>query len=222
MTFRSDLDALRARHDALEGEVAARQKDLVETQRMIEEVERRVRLPVLDNIRVAAPCTADWNKMEGDERVRACGDCNKNVYNLSGMTREEAEALIIEMEGELCVRYYQRADGTILFGDCTIGVSRRRRRKLVAGAAALLAATGAVAYGVRAHSVQVLGGISARPSEEPRVVMGGLGADMMRGMPGMPAVPEWPAAPAAPAVPAAHVELGEAADPPAPRPQRAE
>jgi hypothetical protein len=149
--------------------VTARQKELGETRRMIDEVERRARLPVRDNIRVAAPCTADWARMAGDERVRACGDCNKNVYNLSGMTREEAEALIVEKEGRLCVRYYRRADGTILFNDCTIGVKRRRRRKLVAGAAALLAATGAVAYG------------ASRAEEEPRgrhhAVMGGLGAE---------------------------------------------
>jgi hypothetical protein len=190
MTFRSDLDALRARHDVLESEVAARQKDLVETRRMIEEVERRARLPVLDNIRVAAPCTADWTKMPGDERVRACGDCNKNVYNLSGMTREEAEALLVEKEGRLCVRYYRRTDGTILFGDCTIGVSRRRRRKLVAGAAALLAATGIVAYGAsRAvadeeemeemveETVGVMGGLSAEPPRGAEMEMGKV-ADM--------------------------------------------
>ncbi|HWO19675.1 MAG TPA: hypothetical protein VNO30_12900 [Kofleriaceae bacterium] len=166
MTFRSDLDALRARHDALEREVSTRQQELAETRRMIDDVERRARLPVLDNLRVAAPCAADWSKMEGDERVRACGDCSQYVYNLSGMTREEAEALILEKEGRLCVRYYRRADGTILFGDCAVGVSRRRRRKLVAGAAALLAATGAVAY--RATASQVLGGVSVdvRPRAE--------------------------------------------------------
>lgn len=169
MTYRSDLDALRSRHDALEGEVEARQRELSETRRMIDEVERRAHLPVLDNLRVAAPCTADWAQMEGDERVRACGACNKNVYNLSGMTREEAEALILEKEGRLCVRYYRRADGTILFGDCAVGVKRRRRRRVVAGAAALLAATGAVAYGVRAGSA---------PAEPEQHVMGGLSAVM--------------------------------------------
>ena len=147
MTYRSDLDALRARHDVLESEVAAGQRELLETRRMLDEVRRRASLPVLDNLRVAAPCAADWSKMVGDDRVRACGDCNKNVYNLSGMTREEAEALIVDKEGRLCVRYYRRTDGTILFKDCAIGVVRRRRRRIVAGAAAVLAATGVVAYG---------------------------------------------------------------------------
>jgi len=171
MTYRSDLDALRARHEALEGEVEARQQDLLETRRMIDEVERRVHLPVLDNIRVAAPCTADWAKMTGDERVRACGDCDQNVYNLSGMTREEAEALILEKEGQLCVRYYRRADGTILFADCAIGVRRRRRRRVIAGAAALLAATGAIAYEAnRVVDRHVMGAMTIEPRPAPVVI----------------------------------------------------
>jgi hypothetical protein len=223
MTFRSDLDALRARHDVLESEVAAHQEELVETRRMIEEVERRARLPVLDNIRVAAPCTADWTKMAGDERVRACGDCNKNVYNLSEMTREEAEALIVEKEGRLCVRYYRRTDGTILFGDCTIGVSRRRRRKLVAGAAALLAATGAVAYGASR---------AAEADEEAEVMMG-----VIRAAPPEATIDEWVTYPEDPELepeselvlggitvdPAfdLKLELGKFAEPPAPSPPRA-
>jgi len=171
MTYRSDLDALRARHEALEGEVEARQQELLETRRMIDEVERRVHLPVLDNIRVAAPCTADWAKMTGDERVRACGDCDQNVYNLSGMTREEAEALILEKEGQLCVRYYRRADGTILFADCAIGVRRRRRRRVIAGAAALLAATGAIAYEAnRVVDRHVMGAMTIEPRPAPVVI----------------------------------------------------
>jgi hypothetical protein len=173
MTFRSDLDALRARHDALEGEVAARQRELLETRRMIDEVQRRAHLPVLDNIRVAAPCTADWSKMVGDERVRACGDCSKNVYNLSGMTREEAEALLVEKEGRLCVRYYRRTDGTILFGDCAVGVKRRRRRRIVAGAAALLATAGVAAYAADDLMTEELGGIAVEPPpDESRMEMG--------------------------------------------------
>ena len=38
----------------------------------------------LDNVRVASPCSVDWNEMIGDNRKRFCGDCKLNVYNLSG------------------------------------------------------------------------------------------------------------------------------------------
>src|ERR1041384_1061428 len=139
-TYRDDLVALAARHDALTGEVAEKTRELDASRRLLEQARARARLPVLDNIRVASPCTADWNQMTGDDRTRHCGQCRKNVYNLSGMTRDEAEALLIERNGDLCVRYYQRHDGTILLADCTIGAKRtRRRRWIAAGAAAMLA-----------------------------------------------------------------------------------
>jgi hypothetical protein len=70
----------------------------------------------LEAIRIATPCSADWNKMQGDERARFCQTCAKNVYNPSGMTRDQAENLI--REGDVCVRFYRRADGTILTDDC--------------------------------------------------------------------------------------------------------
>ena len=35
----------------------------------------------LQDIRIASPCPADWDKMVGDERVRHCSECNFNVYN---------------------------------------------------------------------------------------------------------------------------------------------
>jgi hypothetical protein len=90
--------------------------------------------------RVATPCTADWSSMTGDERVRRCGQCRKNVYNLTELTHAEAAALVFEHNGKLCLRYYQRHDGTILLADCTVGISRgNRHRWLAAGAASLVA-----------------------------------------------------------------------------------
>jgi hypothetical protein len=78
---------------------------------------KRHGLPVLQHIRVAAPCMADWNAMTPVDlttRVRHCDSCDEHVYNLSGMTRAEAEALITAHAGRLCARYYQRKDGTIV------------------------------------------------------------------------------------------------------------
>lgn len=81
----------------------------------------------LEAVRVATPCNADWNRMTGDERTRFCQSCAKNVYNLSGMTRAEAENLIREKEGNLCVRFYRRTDGTILTDDCPVALRAMRR-----------------------------------------------------------------------------------------------
>lgn len=75
----------------------------------------------LDNIKVASPCSQDWDAMIGSERKRYCGECKLNVYNLSGMTRDEAENLIQNSEGRLCVRFFRRADGTVLTQDCPVG-----------------------------------------------------------------------------------------------------
>src|ERR1041385_596519 len=101
---------------------------------------------VLPNIYVASPCPADWEKMKGDARVRMCAQCNKHVFNLSGMTRAQAENVIVEKNGNLCVRYYERTDGTILLKDCVVAASRSRKRQLaLAGAAALLATGGSLA-----------------------------------------------------------------------------
>jgi hypothetical protein len=85
----------------------------------------------LKNIRIASPCSADWDQMYGDDRKRFCGDCKLNVYNLSGMTREEAEALIINAEGRLCVRFYKRRDGSVITQDCPVGWARIKQRTKV-------------------------------------------------------------------------------------------
>lgn len=75
----------------------------------------------LDNVKVASPCSQDWNAMIGSERKRYCGECKLNVYNLSGMTETEAENLIQNSEGRLCVRFFRRDDGTVLTQDCPVG-----------------------------------------------------------------------------------------------------
>jgi hypothetical protein len=76
---------------------------------------------------VASPCKREWSAMRGDDRVRFCGDCKLNVYNLSAMTHDEAQKLIAEREGKICARFFTRPDGTVLTKDCPVGVTRKRR-----------------------------------------------------------------------------------------------
>lgn len=82
----------------------------------------------LNNLKIASPCSANWDEMFGDERKRFCGQCSLNVYNLSGMTKTEAENLLNNAEGRLCVRFYQRADGTVLTKDCPVGWAAIKQR----------------------------------------------------------------------------------------------
>jgi hypothetical protein len=81
----------------------------------------------LDDVEVAAPCKADWDQMIGSERVRFCGQCNLNVFNLSAMSRVEAESLIARTDG-LCVKFYRRFDGSIITRDCPVGLRAIQRR----------------------------------------------------------------------------------------------
>ena len=161
--YRNELDALRERKTSLEAEIAkfrdqtssldelrGRESELASE---LARIDGRLAaggatmrpLPMLDQVRIASPCTMSWDEMLGDQRVRFCLGCEKNVYNLSSMPKDDAEALLRERMGDdLCVRFYQRADGTILTQDCPVGVKKKRRRALafaVAGAGAMLAAT---------------------------------------------------------------------------------
>ena len=94
----------------------------------------------LHRIEIPSPCTASWEAMQGDDRVRHCGSCNKNVYNLSAMPEQEAADLLAgNTDGNLCVRFYRRADGTVLTSDCGArapGAGRQAWTRL-AGATAL-------------------------------------------------------------------------------------
>jgi len=70
-------------------------------------------------VRIARPCPARWSTMEGDDKVRFCGLCGLDVYNLSALTADEARALMREREGgRLCVRFWTRSDGTVMTRDC--------------------------------------------------------------------------------------------------------
>jgi hypothetical protein len=52
------------------------------------------------------------------------------------MTRYDAEHLLRLSEGRLCVRYFQRPDGTILTQDCPVGWARIKQRVSIFAAAA--------------------------------------------------------------------------------------
>lgn len=82
----------------------------------------------LNNLKIASPCPADWNKMYGDERKRFCSSCNLNVYNLSNMTKQEAENFLINSEGRVCISFYRRKDGTVLTKNCPVGWQKLKRK----------------------------------------------------------------------------------------------
>jgi len=139
----------------------------------------------LNNLKVASPCSQDWNAMLGDNRKRYCGECKLNVYNLSGMTRAEAENLILSAEGRLCVRFYTRADGSVLTQDCPVGwarVKQRAKTYVTAFASLIFSFFGALGLvtAFNKSSETVMGDFAvATPTpkstpEEPPVLMGAI------------------------------------------------
>lgn len=143
----------------------------------------------LHSIRIESPCTASWANMKGDERVRHCGDCNKNVFNLSAMTEAQGAALLAaDSGGELCVRFYQRADGTVMTSDCSTSAraaTRRTVRKVpVLAGAALLAVSAAVA--VSAAPMPVVRVTQPAPVRDVGTMM--MGAPMAQPVPVAPVV----------------------------------
>ncbi len=147
---------------------------------------RLLQLKVLNDVQVAAPCSADWNEMEGDDKVRYCGECRLHVFNLSAMDLEEAAERVSQASDRLCVRFFRRHDGTVLTRDCPVGVERKaRRRRVFLRASAAVAGAGVAALGlgkvvaVSAKSRPMLGDAGEQPVSLPprtEVMMGAMAA----------------------------------------------
>jgi hypothetical protein len=95
----------------------------------------------LTNLRIASPCKERWADMVGDDRVRVCNGCERPVFDLSQMTRAEAEAVLATRGVTPCVRFYRRADGTVMTADCGPGARRKVRVAAIAAGTVLLGAS---------------------------------------------------------------------------------
>ncbi|MHC5023598.1 MAG: MalT transcriptional regulator family protein [Planctomycetota bacterium] len=150
---------------------------------------------LVQQIEIASPCSARWEDMAGDERVRFCGDCRMNVYNINEMSDDDVARLVERTEGRLCARIFRRADGTILTKDCPVGLAaaRRQLRGMVAGVAALIA--------------MIFGGLalarSGRADDAPGATCTSIGT-----APGVRTVKRW-LDPAPPATPPGGFMMGE-------------
>ncbi|HEV8488142.1 MAG TPA: carboxypeptidase-like regulatory domain-containing protein [Blastocatellia bacterium] len=83
---------------------------------------------MLDSLQISVPCSIDWDQMVGSDRIRYCSECRRDVYNISRMTRNEAQALISSANGRLCVRLVREANGSTLTAEPYTGVHLGGRR----------------------------------------------------------------------------------------------
>src|SRR5688572_5616099 len=84
----------------------------------------------LEQVRVAEPCPIAWGSMQGDEQRRFCAHCNLHVHNLSAMPKDEAQRLICESAGRLCVAYVPDEQGgvaTAVAGVAQLEYAKQRR-----------------------------------------------------------------------------------------------
>jgi hypothetical protein len=101
---------------------------------------------MLNDLQIASPCLVPWKSMDetASKAVRFCGQCSKNVYDISKLTTAEAALLLQQgaASGTLhCMQLYRRFDGTIITDDCPVGLRRirdiwRRVKSVAAGAVA--------------------------------------------------------------------------------------
>lgn len=88
----------------------------------------------IDSVRVKEPCAESWDKMSGNDRVRFCSHCAKNVNDISAMTRREALKLVRRSSGSLCVRYIEHpVTKAPLFAEQLTQITRRRMPLMAAG-----------------------------------------------------------------------------------------
>src|SRR5688572_23973306 len=93
---------------------------------------KRFRLPI------KTPCSADWEKMNGDDVVRFCETCQLSVFNISAMTDKDAAKAIKDNSSRMCARVWQRPDGSTYTDNCPYHM-RRLRNAMRRYAPALLA-----------------------------------------------------------------------------------
>ncbi len=122
MTYRDDDAAAAALRDAQQREV-------------------RGLLPDLAELRIASPCSESWDAMRGDRHVRHCARCDKDVFDLGGLTRQQIADLLYLRGADLCARFYRRADGTIMTADCVDARRLRTHRRVAVSVAAAGIAT---------------------------------------------------------------------------------
>jgi hypothetical protein len=146
MAHRSARDALRERREEILGQLAALETvedaDQARTLllRELDEVRSSLELinpprPLRMRLRLVRGCDMRWENMVGDARVRHCGACDREVYDLTAMSADEVEAFVEARQHDLpCVRLHARPDGRYQDGPCAPAERRHLTRAALAAA----------------------------------------------------------------------------------------
>jgi len=96
---------------------------------------------LLEAFAVPQPCAVAWESMRGTAAVRECARCERQIHNLSALTRAEAEHLL-SGGGRICVRFVRTANGSIVTAEAPLLSAPYRRPWTGVSIAALAAVLG--------------------------------------------------------------------------------
>jgi hypothetical protein len=100
--------------------------------------ERRSLLVQLTTEPLARPCDEPWSAMTGNERVRHCASCDRDVWDLSAMTAREAELRLLNAPAIPCINFRRDENGRLISRP---DPASRPTARVAIGAAAFVATT---------------------------------------------------------------------------------
>ncbi len=121
-------------------------------------------------MKLAFECDLRWNDLDGTSNTRRhCTDCDRDVYNLSGMTRRQATRLLADDAAGLCVRFVSRNGQIVHDGDpiAQLRAQRGGAGRLLATAMLAQAAFLTFADDPRAAFFDPFRAVAAQLSPEP-------------------------------------------------------
>lgn len=68
---------------------------------------------LLDSVDVPVPCDKSWDEMIGGDVSRLCLHCEKDIYNISAMTKKEAKKLLFQSKEKVCIRLERETNGRV-------------------------------------------------------------------------------------------------------------
>jgi hypothetical protein len=101
----------------------------------------------IDKLGINSPCTADWNKMKGNDRIRYCEECKRYVHDFSRLPRRQVQDLIAASPGRICARLTYNEDDSVIFLDSRT-LSRSESQKASPLATAIVTAMITISTGI--------------------------------------------------------------------------
>lgn len=126
----------------------------------------------LGDLIIDSPCSVPLDEMQSNRFGRFCDHCDRQVFDMVGLTTAEADRLFADPADSPCVLLCHRADGQVITADSPIGVrgriwrGLRRRSAWAASLFAVLFFQGCqTAYGSPARPIKSPPSVQDKPGD---------------------------------------------------------